>query len=90
MGWAEMNVQVAECLYPVGWKTNGTVKVRFGGAAFLVAKLRERFLDKKLIYLTVRREGYFEPSYPWHLTEPLEARIAIESAIKTNEEPTAK
>jgi len=83
-GFAEMNVQVAETLLPSSWKTNTTVKVRFGGAAFYVDKLRKDFLGKKQIYLTVLQDGYFLPSYPWHLVEPLDARAEIEAAIKTN------
>ena len=89
-GSAEMTVQITETLLPVGWQTNRPVKVRFGGAAFSVEALRKRFLDKKLIYLTVLQGADFQPSYPWHLTEPLDTRAQIESAIRSNKVTTAK
>ena len=89
-GSADMTVQINEVLFPSGWKTNGPVKVRLGGAAFIVAAMRKDFLNKKLIYLTVLRDGYFQPSYPWHLTEPLDVRAQIETAIRTNKVATAQ
>ena len=78
---AELQVRVDDVLITGDWHPKEPVVVRFGGGFFSVEDLRKQFVDKKLIYLTIRQESYFIPSYPWHLVEPVEKRAEIEGFI---------
>jgi hypothetical protein len=83
----EMSVRVDEVLYPGDWRTNASVRVLYGADFFGTSDTHKQFVGKKLIYLTVQRNGQntnFVASYGWSLTEPLDKRNEIETLIRRN------
>ena len=81
---AEMQVRVDEVLTPGAWHPKEPVIVGFAGGFFSVQQMQKDFVGKKLIFVTTQNAAGFGPSYPWHLTEPLDKRAEIEGIIRDN------
>jgi hypothetical protein len=86
--WIEILVKVDETLQPGDWHAKEAVRIRFGGGMFGPDQLRKELVGKQLIYLTIQITsksspfyGFFEQSYGWNLTEPLEKKSEIMDLI---------
>lgn len=89
----EMSVRVDEALCPRGWHTNTNVRVLYGGGFFGTSDTHQRFVGKKLIYLTVQGNAWnrdFTASYGWDLAEPLDKKAETEAAIPRTPDEKSK
>ena len=84
----DMLVRVQEAFRPEGWTTNMPVTVRFGGGFFSVKDIREQFSSRQFIYIVIKRNSHFTPSYPWSFPEPLEKKAEVEKALSPGNEKT--